>query len=319
MNLVVLRPTTSIMASEPLFISTVKGLPKAAKKVFSGIGNQVIQGAKEVPKIAQAVAAAPVTIGATLADIPKQLEGKAPSEAFKVPVLGTITPYGRRALDYQKQPGYTPVTAGVRALSEGVLDAALTGKAVQSVAKFAKPKNIAQIEQAQGGWEPGAKEKFDRAFLNKDTAGMRESFPKVPTEYREKFSNDINRIFVQDLQTKPQTVTLFRGESASNAGGGHFSVDPGWAKNFGDKQIKMSLPKGTRVYQLTGEDVRAAVEGGTKNEAQLWKTLFDRGYDAIAGTDAMNASQLDVIVKPELVSKLTRTFKSPSQSLFINK
>lgn len=266
--------------------------------------------AHEVGNVAREVVKAPVSVAMIPADLVSNIVNKKPLPKLKLPGVGDVTSYSRRAVEYQDQPGYTPTTAAVRAASEGVLDVASLGSVFksagvgnQNLADFLKKKpvqgTVEQIIESQGGWKPGTKVEFDTALAHKDAATIQKMLPDVPKEYQTRFSKEITSTQLEALQKSPESVVLYRGENPSNVGGHHFSTDSAWAKNFGDKMLTGTLPKGAKVTSLTKEAVDDALSRGAKNEAEVFDDIFKQGYDAIVGTDPMNPGAVDVIVNPQ--------------------
>lgn len=333
---------------DSLFVSVIKGLPQAARRVFTGMGEQLIQGAKTVPAVAQAVAQAPFAVGTTLKDAPRQFRGfinktpAEPSEAYKLPLVGEVVPYGRRFLNYQQEPGYTPGIAALRAASEGVMDAAILGqgaryagqKASEYLAKSdphfatAQPQSVnteinnhlASLKQMTEGKTvtPSYLESAKRNIVD----GIKGRYPEVSKAINaikpmtvDDFTSQIDDV-VKDYQIKsllkdPSSIKLFRGENAGNAGGTHFSTDPGWTKSFGPNQYELTLPKNAKVYQFTAKDLQEAYQKGFKTEAQTFQAIFDKGYDAIIGVDALNSAKPDIIVN-QAMRGLAKTPTIPS-------
>jgi hypothetical protein len=94
----------------------------------------------------------------------------------------------------------------------------------------------------------------------------------------------------------PESFSLFRAENAANTGGLHFALDKEWVKNFGSDIRTGTLPAGSKIRLLAEADLKQAFEQGLFSEQELWDSIFDQGYDAILGHDAMNSHMLDVIV-----------------------
>lgn len=97
------------------------------------------------------------------------------------------------------------------------------------------------------------------------------------------------------LLQSPESVRLYRGEGPANQGGIHFTPDRKWAKQFGSKIIEGSLPPRSRIHGLTNADLQQAYQQGYTSSWQLYKSFFDRGYDAVMRWDGR---ALDVAVNP---------------------
>ena len=112
-------------------------------------------------------------------------------------------------------------------------------------------------------------------------------------------NNQTSSETVQRFISNPETFTLFRGEDAGNVGGLHFTTDQEWAKNFGNRMLKGTLPAGCKIELLTEKDLKEDYRLGILSERPFWDLIFERGYDAIVGCDSMNSEELDVIVNPK--------------------
>lgn len=104
---------------------------------------------------------------------------------------------------------------------------------------------------------------------------------------------------IESLLAKPDCLDLFRGQKAGAILGLHFTPDEAWAKSFGDDIIKLRLPGDSRLKLLAGDFFEDALQKGLYDEATLWQSLFDQGYDAIVGTDSHDSTMIDVIVNPK--------------------
>lgn len=125
-------------------------------------------------------------------------------------------------------------------------------------------------------------------------------FKTLSPEDQIKFSNfDKVNSQIEMFAKNPQEFPLYRGENAINKGGLHFTTDPAYAKNFGENAVTKFLPEGSKVYKLTGQEFADALSKGVSKEIDVWKPIFDKGYDAIVGTDSMNGQAVDVIVNPK--------------------
>ncbi|MFA7301846.1 MAG: hypothetical protein WC069_06070 [Candidatus Shapirobacteria bacterium] len=112
-------------------------------------------------------------------------------------------------------------------------------------------------------------------------------------------NNSINNEGIQRFISNPESFILFRGESDENQGGIHFTTDAEWAKNFGNKILTGKLPADSKIKLITEKDFKEGYELGILSEKLLWDFIFNKGYDAIVGHDAMNSNKLDVIVNPK--------------------
>lgn len=104
---------------------------------------------------------------------------------------------------------------------------------------------------------------------------------------------------IKNLLAKPDCLDLFRGQKAGMIPGLHFTPDEAWAKSFGDEVITLRLPRDSRLKLLTGDSFADALQQGFYDEATLWQSFFDQGYDAIVGTDSHDSTMIDVIVNPK--------------------
>lgn len=109
----------------------------------------------------------------------------------------------------------------------------------------------------------------------------------------------------------PEDFMLFRGERPDNQTGLHFTTDEKWSKNFGTVVRAGRLPTGSKIKLLEETDKKDAFERGIFSEQELWDSIFEQGYDAILGHDAMNRHMLDIIVNPKHLSRfqIKRTVK----------
>lgn len=80
--------------------------------------------------IAQTAAKAPFRLSQVPEDIVRGVQGQEPTQPFNVPLLGEVKSYARQAVDDTPEMGAFP--AGLKAVSEGVLDAAGMGQVAQS-------------------------------------------------------------------------------------------------------------------------------------------------------------------------------------------
>lgn len=94
--------------------------------------------------VVKEVAKAPVRAAMIPIDLASNAINKKPIESPEIPGLGEVDSYSARALKYQQEPGYTPVTAGIRAVSEGVLDVASIASLIKSATY--KPSVNEQIQ-----------------------------------------------------------------------------------------------------------------------------------------------------------------------------
>ena len=283
----------------------------------------VREAVPQLGQVAQEFTKFPVSAAMIPADLVSNIVTGKPLPPLSVPGLGEAKSYSRRALDYQKEPGYTPLTAGVRAASEGILDVASLGQVFQSagigtqnVRDLLKSKppagTVEQVIESQGGWKPGTKVQFDTALGKKDAATIQKLLPDVPKEYQTRFANEIRSAQLEGLTKSPEAIKLYRGQNPSNVGGQHFTTDPAWAKNFGDETLTGSLPKGSKVVTVSKDLVDDATSRGAKTEAEVYDDLFRQGYDAVVGTDPMNAEAIDVIVNPKHLASFTSAETAPS-------
>lgn len=100
----------------------------------------------------------------------------------------------------------------------------------------------------------------------------------------------------------PEQIPLYRGEGAGNAGGVHFTPDAQWSQNFGTSNIQGSLPAGAKVFSITPESMEEAISKGITSDGEFYKYLWDKGYDALLGTDSRNGNVLDIVVNPKQLS-----------------
>lgn len=263
-------------------------LSSALDSVKQGIGqtaNALAQGTKVGLGVwkdtAQGLGKIPFQIGASLADVPRTIAGQQPLKPFNVPGLGSVSSYPRQAVDIQNDPKSIfynkPGLSALYAGSKGVLDTALAGGLAKSIVN-----------------EPGG--------FNYDPS--KGSYQDVAQTGRRNASGGLNLLDNSAPAKAPggfdPSQTLYRGEGAGNTGGLHFSTDQAWAKNFGNNMIQGNLPPGAKVYQLQPQDMEQAFQKGITNEGDLWKSIFDKGYDAIQGVDSMNSKAADIIVNPAI-------------------
>jgi len=108
---------------------------------------------------------------------------------------------------------------------------------------------------------------------------------------------------IEEFLKRPENFILFRGERPDNQGGLHFTNDEEWAKSFGATILAGRLPLRSKIKLLTEADMSIALTGGIYSEQGLWDSIFEQGYDAIAGHDSMRAHLLDIIVHPKHLGK----------------
>jgi hypothetical protein len=114
---------------------------------------------------------------------------------------------------------------------------------------------------------------------------------------------DTNSELAEQFLANPAAFQLFRAENATNIGGLHFSTDKEWVKNFGSEIHIGTLPAGCKIKLLAEVDMEKAFQEGLVSEQSLWESIFNEGYDAILGHDAMNSRVLDIIVNPKLLHR----------------
>ena len=114
------------------------------------------ESGKAVKDIAQSVAKAPFRIGQTAWDIGQQIYGYEPGKGFNVPGLGKVEGYGRQFLEETGEDAgdfsnLNTLQAGIKAVSEGIIDASIIGGFLDKViAKQAltMPKAVPASETA---------------------------------------------------------------------------------------------------------------------------------------------------------------------------
>ena len=121
----------------------------------------------------------------------------------------------------------------------------------------------------------------------------------------------------QRLINAPDTVKLFRGESAVNRGGLHFTTDRVWALQFGTELLTGHLPRHAVVHLLTPEDfeLAAALPDQSDDRCISLMLLEKRGADALLGHDPRNSAVLDVIVHPRHLDRFSRCEPMQSEML----
>lgn len=135
------------------------------------------------------------------------------------------------------------------------------------------------------------------------------------------FKADVKSLFTnkqaENFVAHPEAIPLYRGESMANKGGVHFTPDSEWSNNFGKTNVQGSLPAGSKVFTINDQSMQEALQQGITNDDQFYKWLFDKGYDALLGSDSRNSNALDIVVNP----KLLNNFKvaEPSYSPPVNK
>lgn len=119
------------------------------------------------------------------------------------------------------------------------------------------------------------------------------------------FKADVKTLFVNkavdQLVAHPETISLYRGEGAGNAGGQHFTPDASWAKNFGNTSVQGKLPAGSKIFKIDEASMQQAMQQGISNDHDFYNFLFNKGYDAVLGSDQRNPFALDIIVNPKML------------------
>lgn len=124
--------------------SLLKGAGSVADNIYQGIrtvsnnfASDSLKGLGYGIQGAQAVAATPIRVGASLADLPGVAAGKEPAKPFNVPGIGQVSTYAREAVDKQNDPNSVfsgkPILSAVSAGSHGILDTATLGLAAQGL------------------------------------------------------------------------------------------------------------------------------------------------------------------------------------------
>lgn len=302
-------------------VSAVKELPgKFMTDVAKPAGNFLLESSKQLAK-------APVKLAMVPTDLLSTAVTGKPLPRLNVPGVGDVESYSQRALDLQNEPGHTPLTAGAQAFFEGMLDASVAGdiatKATTALAKttLEDPHTVVsrhldsgrQVEQSLGPKMEAQGSDVVSSVKRNIVDGMKERYPelsqqlsKIDTtgmksveDFASQVDDAVNQHVLTKLQTDPSSVTLFRGGGE----GSHYTTNPAWAKNFGDIS-QTSLPEGAKVHILTTDDMQGLT---STHESDLYEKLFQKGYDVLVGTDQMNPSALDVIVKPGVVTKSSDT------------
>lgn len=267
--------------------------------------------------IGRSLALAPIRVGASLAEIPNDYMGKQPFQPFDVPGLGKTSTYARESVDTQNQMGGGPLATATGILSAGskaIGDVAFLGGTAQKLAgevptslfKGSGQDLFVNTPASAGAGKPTMTVGGKTLTLDQmHSADGTKFFQSLSPADQEKFSAfDKIQSQIQMLQNSPGDIPLYRGESgAPQVGGSHFTTDPEWAKSFargGKPLVEKMLPPNARIKVITGQDMQQAAEKGFTHESQWWDDLFKQGYDAVVGTDAMNGTKLDVVVKPVL-------------------
>lgn len=134
------------------------------------------------------------------------------------------------------------------------------------------------------------------------------------------FKADVGQIVTNKAATdfikNPSAIPLFRGESMDNQGGVHFTPNNDWAKKFGNTSVTGTLPKDAKVFKIDAKSMQDAMDQGIKTDKDFYNYIFQKGYDAVLGTDSRNGQILDVVVNPKhLDSFKVDTAPAPSQFL----
>ena len=74
----------------------------------------------------------------------------------------------------------------------------------ENKAKQFSELNNEQIIEKEGGWEPGLREKFDKALMKKDKKTLKALLPRVPEEYKKRLASNIERVLGKE---KPPVET----------------------------------------------------------------------------------------------------------------
>lgn len=126
-------------------------LPGAISSVGQSYGDLANKTGRVLKNIGRDAALAPIRVGASLAEIPNDLSGKAPFQSFDVPVLGKTSTYARQSVDTAEAGGNTPmaVTAGILGASgNAILDTIGVGKAAQAGVNAASDLFTAPAQKA---------------------------------------------------------------------------------------------------------------------------------------------------------------------------
>lgn len=103
---------------------------------------------------------------------------------------------------------------------------------------------------------------------------------------------------VRSLMKEPETVKLYRG--SANGEGHWYTTSREWANNFakGGEVKEIALPKGSKLHQITPEDFDAAHNAGIRTDKEAYDFIMKRHkVDALIGSDPMNSSIVEVILK----------------------
>lgn len=347
----------------PFLQRTAQSIGNVAQRfipeVVKPTGEFLKETAKAIPKIPVSLAMIPADVASTA------ITGK-PLPPLKLPLVGEVKSYGRKAIDYANEPGYTPITAGLRAASEGILDVAIAGGLAQSLARevpstvigrgrvFTKQSTTPSSQFTYKDIGQNFKYNTESALRSSGNAKLADkiarldlskvnSFDDIVNAARSQLGDDfVNPEVVKWLQTfkglssrasspflkpnqvsetiktlveKPDTLPLFRGENITNKGGIHFTTDKAWTETFGGEKLTGTLPKNAKVLPVSEIDVQQAIKEGAKNETEIWQKFFDKGYDAIVGTDPMNSAKIDVIVNPKHLQSFTKVVSKATQTL----
>lgn len=115
----------------------------------------------------------------------------------------------------------------------------------------------------------------------------------------------------KSLVETPEKITLYRGQSPSEAGHGYFTSDPEFGKDFGgpkSKVISGSLPKGSKVIDLTDTTtVRSNPDAligeniikSTNSLPEFYDHFWKNNYAAVV--DIGNRGEIEVVVNPKFL------------------
>lgn len=121
---------------------------------------------------------------------------------------------------------------------------------------------------------------------------------------------------VDEFVKDPSSVKLFRGENEGTKGGVTFTTDEKYAGKFGENEVSGVLPPDAKVYKVTAEDLDQALKGGITDEKGFFKSMFEKGYDALVTKDS-RTDDTNVVVNPDSMDGM-KASKFDSQAGFVD-
>lgn len=252
---------------EPLWISTLKEIPKQLFKTGAGVAKSIVSS--------------PIRVGASLADLPNQVRGKEPRQSFNVPILGEQKTYARQYVD--RAPEIGGLAAGLEAGSQGILDvatlASLAKKAPHKIENKPQPAGV-KIYRGEGS------KNFDDVSKTKYPVTRVPTHKVIPWEE----PTDLNRI--KEFKTSIKTGKELDPILVYERGDGFFDLHDGHKRLIATKEsgyrdiLAYVLKKGERSILAIDEEGYPVYYNAAKKTIQEGKT---NPGAAITGATALGA------------------------------